>query len=192
MMLAEEFPEAKFGEASSTAQLDEQVAKEAWNVIVLDLNLPGASGLDLVRHCKDASPSSGTLVYTVLADRDFGVRALRAGADGYVTKDRPAADLVHAIQRVREGKRYISESLAESLAEMMTNPEHAEPHHALSDREMQILIGLASGKTPTALADDLRLSIKTVSTYRSRILQKLRLDTTADMIRYALERKLIT
>lgn len=191
LMLSAAFPESRFGTAGNATEALKQVGEHTWDVAILDLNLPGRGGLELIRELKDAAPCMGVLVYTVHPDEQFGVRALRAGADGYVTKDQPASDVVEAIRRIREGKRYIGPGLAESLADYVSRSGRESSPDLLSDRELQILRALASGQTPTSIAHQLHLSIKTVSTYRSRILDKLRLQSTADLVRFALEHQLI-
>jgi two-component system, NarL family, invasion response regulator UvrY len=191
LMLSAAFPGSRFGAAGDGPQALRLVAEQAWDVAILDLNLPGRGGLELIRELKDAAPSMGVLVYTVHPEEQFGVRALRAGADGYVMKDQPAADVVEAIRRIREGKRHIGPGLAESLANYVSGSGRDSSPDLLSDREMQILRALASGQSPTSVAQELSLSIKTVSTYRSRILEKLRLQSTAEMVRFALDHQLI-
>lgn len=191
LMLSAAFPGSHFGEAANAAQALDQVTLRRWDLAVLDLNLPGRGGLDLIRELKDAAPLMGVLVYTVHPGEQFGVRALRAGADGYVTKDQPAADVIEAIRRIREGKRYIGPGLAESLARVVSGQSDAPTLDLLSDRELQILRSLAAGLTPTTIAGSLNLSVKTVSTYRGRLLHKLGLNSTADLIRYALQHDLV-
>jgi DNA-binding NarL/FixJ family response regulator len=190
-MLSGAFPGSRFGGAANAAQALAQVSLQHWDLAVLDLNLPGRGGLELIRELKDFSPSMGVLVYTVHPDEQFGVRALRAGADGYVTKDQPADDLIEAIRRIREGKRYIGPGLAESLARVVSGQSSAPSLNLLSGREIQVLRSLAAGHTPTAIATSLNLSIKTVSTYRGRLCHKLGLKCTAELIRYALQRHLV-
>lgn len=152
------------------------------------LSLTGRDGFELLRELKDRSPHSRILIHTMHTEEQFGVRALRAGADGFVTKDRPVEELLNAIRRVHGGKRYISPNLAERLADAVTRggEGNAQPD-SLSDREHQILRMIVSGKSPTDIANELHLSIKTISTYRARMLEKLNLQTTADLIRFGLE-----
>jgi DNA-binding NarL/FixJ family response regulator len=190
-MLEESFPGVRVGIADAVQRSLEMVAAETWDLVILDLSLPGRGGLDVIRQIKDISPSTGILIYTMYPEDQFGVRSMRAGADGYVTKDRPEAELREAAQRVASGKRYISPLLAESLANYVAEPSAGNRHELLSDREFQILQLFASGKTPTDVAAELSLSIKTVSTYRARMLVKLNLNTTAELIRYAVQQKLV-
>jgi DNA-binding NarL/FixJ family response regulator len=191
LMLSAAFPGSVFGAAGDAAEALRLVGSQGWDLAILDLNLPGRGGLDLIRELKDAAPQMSILVYTVHPDEQFGVRALRAGADGYVTKDQPASSVIDAIRRIREGKRYIGPGLAESLANYVSGSGRAVSPDLLSDREMQILRALASGQSPTAIASALNLSVKTVSTYRGRILDKLNLQSNAGLVRFALEHQLI-
>lgn len=188
-MLSSQFPGAVLSAAGQAHEALQQLATGRLDIVILDLNLPGRGGLDVIRELKDASPTTGVLVYTVHPEDQFGVRTLRAGADGYVTKDQAASDVIEAIQRILQGRRYISPRLAECLANYVSTPE--QPHDLLSDREMQILRLLAEGRKPTEIAAELHLSIKTVSTYRTRILEKLKLSSSADIIRYAIRHNLV-
>ena len=190
-MLSAAFPGSVFGAAGDAAEALRLVGSQNWDVAILDLNLPGRGGLELIRELKDAAPQMSILVYTVHPDEQFGVRALRAGADGYVTKDQPASSVIDAIRRIREGKRYIGPGLAESLANYVSGSGRAVSPDLLYDREMQILRALASGQSPTSIAAALNLSVKTVSTYRGRILDKLNLQSNAGLVRFALEHQLI-
>lgn len=189
-MLAAEFPDASARGVASAPEALAEVASSHWDIAIVDLNMPGRGGLDLIRLLKDASPSTAVLVYSVHPAEQFGVRSLRAGADGYVSKDTPASVLLDAVRRLRQGRRYITPELAERLADQLTRSSAAKPHDLLSDREMQILQLLAAGSTPSEIAAGLNLSIKTVSTYRARILQKLDLSSSAGIIRYAIRHKL--
>lgn len=191
-LLENVFPSLKVFTAEEPAQALSLAAAHPLDVAVVDLSLPGPGGLDLVTRLKALSPRLSVLVYSVQPEEIFGIRALRAGADGYLTKDRPAEEFLEAVRRLGDGRRYISQQLAENLADIVTSPASQSPQKLLSDRELQVLVGLASGRTPTELAAALHLSIKTVSTYRARLLEKLHLGTTADLIRYAIENNLIS
>lgn len=189
-ILSQEFPDSRCKAASNPAEILELVASGTFDVLILDLGMPGRGGLDVLRQVKDISPATAILIYTVHPDDELGIRAFRAGADGYVTKDRPVEDLLTAIRKVSEGKRYISESLAQRLANLVLQPTAVPLHDTLSDRELQILQMLGAGLTPSLIAAKLHLSIKTVSTYRTRLLGKLDLNTTGELIRYAVENKI--
>jgi DNA-binding NarL/FixJ family response regulator len=186
-----EFPGSTIMAAATAAEAVSTVGTDGIQVVILDLSLTGRDGFELLREIKDRSPHSRVLIHTMHSEEQFGVRALRAGADGFVTKDRPVEDLLTAVRRVHSGKRYISDSLAERLADVVTRGGDgpARPE-SLSDREHQILRMIVSGKSPTEIANELHLSIKTISTYRARMLEKLDLHTTADLIRFGLEHNL--
>ena len=189
-ILNHEFPSAHCDMAEDPAQIIASASSDFFDLLILDLSLPGRGGLDVIKQIKDITPATAILIYTVHPDDELGVRALRAGADGYVTKDRPVEDLLIAIRKVSEGKRYISEALTQRMANLVLHPTKAPLHESLSDREMQILQMLGAGMTPSLIASRLNLSIKTVSTYRTRLLGKLDLHTTGELIRYAIENKI--
>jgi two-component system, NarL family, invasion response regulator UvrY len=189
-ILALELNSAKCEIASTPSDALAKIQRESWDAAIVDLNLPGRGGLDLVHEIKEICPKCRVLVYTMHAEEELGVRALMAGADGYLTKDRAPEDLANAVKQILSGARYISPALAHELAErVLSKKQNAEDQ--LSNREHQILQSIATGKSPTQIADELSLSIKTVSTYRSRILEKLQLTTTAELIRYAIKHKLV-
>ena len=185
-ILAEEFPDATFGMADGAAQAMTSLRESEWDVAILDLNLPGRGGLDLIRELKDEQPGLSILVYTMHGETQLGVRAIRSGADGYLTKDAPPSEIPTAVRRLLAGSRYIPPDLAAKLADAVASGAQ-QPHELLSDREYQILERLASGQTPTQIGHELSLSVKTISTYRTRILQKLQLTNTSELIRYAIE-----
>ncbi len=186
-----EFPDATVVAAATAAEALAAIEADGVQIVILDLSLTGRDGFELLREIKDRSPHSRILIHTMHTEEQFGVRALRAGADGYVTKDRPVEDLLTAIRRLHSGKRYISDNLAERLADVVTRGNEAVAlQDTLSDREHQILRMIVGGKSPTEIANELQLSIKTISTYRARMLEKLDLHTTADLIRFGLERNL--
>jgi DNA-binding NarL/FixJ family response regulator len=191
-MLEAGFPESQFGLAESEVDALEHVTNQAWDVAILDLNLKARGGLELIRELKDRQPQLKILIYTMHPEEHLGLMALRAGADGYLTKDAEPEQLVVAINRILGGGRYISPVLAEYLAQAVTRHETSQPQLLLSDREYQVLQGLASGKSLTQMGQELSLSVKTISTYRSRLLEKLRLTNNSELVRYALENKIIT
>ena len=191
-MLEAGFPEAAVGLAESEVDALQQVNKQAWDVGILDLNLKARGGLELIRELKDHQPQMKILIYTMHPEEHMGLMALRAGADGYLTKDAEPEQLIVAINRIVGGGRYISPALAEYLAQAVTRHETSQPQLLLSDREFQVLQGLASGKSLTQMGQELSLSVKTISTYRSRLLEKLRLTNNSELVRYALENKIIT
>ncbi len=172
----------------SAGEALQKVEHDSWHVISLDISIPGRSGPELIQEIKRRQPGVRILVYTVHPEDQFGVRSLQAGADGYLTKDRPMDELIHAVQTLLAGNRYISNALAQVLADAVTLPP--EPHRLLSERELQVLRLLVTGVNPKEISDRLNLSIKTVSTYRARVLEKLHLSSTADLVRYAIQHHL--
>lgn len=191
-MLEAGFPEAACGLAESEIDALQQMNNQSWDVAILDLNLKARGGLELIRELKDNQPQMKILIYTMHPEEHLGLMALRAGADGYLTKDAEPEQLIVAINRILGGGRYISPALAEYLAQAVTRHETSQPQLLLSDREYQVLQGLASGKSLTQMGQELSLSVKTISTYRSRLLEKLRFTNNSELVRYALENKIIT
>mgnify|MGYP005809708683 CR=1 FL=1 len=158
------------------------------DVVILDMTVPGLSGPELVADLKKANARCRILVYTVLEEQQLGARTIRAGADGYLTKDKPMSQVMSAVRDLLAGRRHITPALAEALAEAISGP--VELHTLLSDREMQVMRQLVQGAQQSEIAASLNLSVKTVGTYRTRILEKLRLSTTAELIRYGLTHNL--
>jgi two-component system, NarL family, invasion response regulator UvrY len=171
--------------ASTAPEAVSKCSSQEYAVLVLDMSLPGRSGPELVAELKRVQSTASILVYSVHSEQQFGVRAIRAGADGYLTKDRPIEELLEAVRVLLSGKKYITNELALALAEAVSGP--VEPISLLSDRELQVLRMVVHGASTSDMAYRLHLSVKTVSTYRSRILEKLRVSSTADLIRYALQ-----
>ena len=190
-LLSDTFPKAEFGEAADAEQALEQVGKKQWDVALLDIGLPGKSGLDLLKELKAARPALPVLVLSVHPEDQFAIRALRAGAEGYMTKESAPEVLVNAIRKVLAGGRYVSPTLAEKLALNVSKDSTRTPHETLSDREYEVMCRIASGKTVTEIAGELSLSVKTISTYRARILEKLGLKNSAEITRYAIRNGLV-
>ena len=187
----EEGTPVTIGEAASAAEALELARKQAWDAIVLDITMPGRSGLELLKQLKEERPNLPVLALSVHPAEQYAVRMLRAGASGYLTKDSAPDELLTALRRIVRGGRYISPSVGEMLAAELGRPADELPHQGLSDREFEILRLLASGKRPSEIAEGLHLSVKTVSTYRARVLQKLHLRTTAEIMRYAVKHGLV-
>ena len=191
-LLSDEFRGAAFGEASTAQQALEQISKKEWDVALLDITLPGRSGLDLLKEVKAARPRLPVLVLSVHPEDQFAVRVLKAGAEGYLTKESAPEELVNAIRKILAGGQYVSPTLAEKLALGLRKDSTRAPHETLSDREYEIMCCIASGKTVTEIARELSLSPKTISTYRARLLEKLRVKNNAEIIRYAIRNGLVT
>lgn len=185
-ILADAFPSAVFGEANNTQEALEQVWCKNWDIAMLDITMPGRSGLEALQEIKKAKPNLPVLVLSVQPESQYGIRVLKAGAAGFLNKDSPPGVLVEAVRRILGGSRYISPSLAEKLAAAVTDGGNLLAHESLSNREHEVLRLLASGKTVSQIADQLALSVKTISTYRTRILEKLKLQTTAELMHYAI------
>jgi DNA-binding NarL/FixJ family response regulator len=179
------------GEAINAQETLAQVRAGGWDVLVLDITMPGRSGFDILKDLKLEQPHLPVLVLSIHAEEQLAVRVLKAGASGYLTKENAPGELVKAIRKVVSGGKYISRSLAETLAFSLDIASDRPPHEALSDREFQVMQLMASGKTLAEIAEELSLSTKTVSTYRTRLLQKMNLETNAEIIRYAIENGLI-
>jgi two-component system invasion response regulator UvrY len=179
------------GEATNARELLELVEKDPWDVVVLDINLPDRSGLDLLADMKRLRPELPVLILTMYAEEQFAVRAMRAGAAGYVTKESAPEELIQAVRKVVNRGRYVSPELAERLAHWVDGGSEKPPHETLSTREFQIFIMLASGRTVSQAAEELCISVKTVSTYRARVLEKMNLKTNADLTLYAVRNRLV-
>ncbi len=179
------------GQVASGDELLAYVRDHRVDVVVMDMNMPGPGGLDLVKSLKAEFPSLPLLVLSAHPEDQYAVRVVRAGALGYLTKESAEADLVDAIRRVAQGKRFLTRTLAESLLDALDFDPDGMPHAALSDREYQVLRLLASGMTVGGIAERLSLSVKTISTYRTRLLQKMGMSNNSELTRYALENDLV-
>jgi DNA-binding NarL/FixJ family response regulator len=190
-LLSDEFSGAQCGEASNAEQALEQLREKDWDVALLDITLPGKSGLDLLKEFKAARPALPVLVLSVHPEDQFAVRALKAGAEGYMTKESAPEELVKAIRKVLAGGQYVSATLAERLALSVKKDVKRAPHEMLSDREYEVMCRIAEGKTVTEIAGELSLSVKTISTYRVRILEKLGVKNSAGISGYAIRNNLV-
>jgi two-component system, NarL family, invasion response regulator UvrY len=189
--LAEAFPRVTFGEAKTAQETIELVRRQDWDVAILDISMPGKSGLDILDDLKRLRPRLPVLLLTMHPEQQYARRALKAGAAGYLTKDSVPEELKEAIRKIVAGGRYVSATLAEKLAVDLREGADLPLYELLSDREFQVLRMIASGKTVKEIAEDLSLSVKTVSTYRGRILDKTGMKTNAELIRYALQTQLV-
>jgi len=181
-------------EAGSGPEALDRVLKDSYDLVLLDISMPGRGGLEVLKDIKGRMPRLPVLMLSMHPEKEYALRSLRAGASGYLTKDNAAEELVRAIRKVLSGGRYITSSLAEMLAMEMETEDGAGrlPHETLSDREYQVLRMIASGKTVSEIARELSLSVKTISTYRFRILEKMRAKNNAELTRYAFENRLVT
>lgn len=179
------------GEAASGQEVLDKVRAETWDVVILDISMPDRSGLDILKQLRSERPKLPVLVLSMHSEDQYAMRVLKAGASGYLTKDSAADELVKAIRKVVSGGRYVSSFLAEKLALEIGADSSKLAHETLSDREFQVLRMIAAGKSVTEIAAELYLSPKTVSTYRARLLQKMNLETNAELIHYAIQNHLI-
>lgn len=190
-ILLEEFKSALIEEVSNGEELLNKVIKEEWDAVISDLSMPGRSGLEVLQQIKEITPKLPTLILSVHPEEHYAIRALKAGASGYLNKDLAPEELVKAVHRVLAGKKYITPSIAEKLASQFEHDPDKASHEHLSDREFEVLKFLASGKSISEIGDLLSLSATTISTYRARIITKMNMKTNADIIVYALENKLL-
>lgn len=190
-ILAQYDRQAKIGEAA-TAESAMQLARESrWDAVILDLSLPDRSGLQVLTDLKREQPELPVIVLSMHAEDEYAIRALRIGASGYVTKESAPEELVAALQKVMRGGRYMTPTLAEKIAFSYASPATNEkPHHTLSERELEVLQLIGAGKSLKEIAAMLSLSVKSVGTYRARVLEKMAMSTNADLIRYVIENNL--
>ena len=179
------------GETSNPFEVVDQIQKNKCDILILDLSMPGKSGLDVLKEIKTFVPEVKVLIMTMMPESQFAKRTLKAGASGYLTKDSAGEELITAIRRIAGGRKYVTQALAEKLADDLDDSSEKPPHEILSDREFQILKMMAKGKSQTDIADELSISISTVNTYRGRILEKLGLHSNAELIHYAFLNNLI-
>jgi two-component system, NarL family, invasion response regulator UvrY len=191
LILSEEFSRIIFGEARNGQEVLDHVWKQDWDIVVLDITMPGRSGLEVLRELKQLRPKLPVLILSMHSEDQFGMRVLKAGAAGYMTKENVPEELVKAIKKVLAGGKYISPGLAEQLAFNLDEDTGRPPHEKLSDREYQVMCMIASGRTVKEIAVELTLSIKTISTYRTRILEKLKMKSSAELTYYAVKNKLV-
>ena len=178
-------------EASNGGEVLDNVRSEPFDVVVLDLNLPDQSGLDILKQIQAEYPKLPVLVLSMYGEEEYGVRVLRAGASGYLTKESAPELLVNAIRKVAAGGKYVSPAMADSLIHLLDTDPNQPLHASLSDREFQVMKMLASGKSVSDIAEMLSLSAKTISTYRTRVLDKMNLSSNAELAHYALKHELI-
>ena len=178
-------------EASNGWEVLSKVRANSYDVVLLDISMPGASGVDILKELKDERPGLPVLILSIHPEEQYALRAFKAGASGYLTKESAPDELVAAIRKISTGGKYVSSSLAEILASELGTSDKELPHKTLSDREYQVMRVIALGKTVTEIAEELSLSVKTVSTYRSRILEKMKMKNNAEITYYAMQNRLV-
>jgi len=191
--ICSEFPDAIFiSEASNGVEVMEEIRKRDYDLVLLDISMPGKDGLEILKEIKLGKPKLPVLMLSMFPEEQFALRALKSGASGYLTKEGMPNELLKAIQKVLRGGKYLSESFSDELLLAMDRNIEKMPHETLSDREYQVMLMIAAGKTRKEISDKLFLSVKTVSTYRTRILEKMGLKTNADITKYIIKHNLMT
>ena len=190
-LLAEGFQDSKIGEAGNAHEMLELLRLKPWDVAILDISMPHMNGLDALKQMRQEFPHLPVLILSMYPEEQYAIRTIKAGADGYLTKSSAPEELVNAIKKVHGGGKYVSPSLGEALALTVKPGAEKDPHELLSDREYQVLCLIGSGKTVSEIADKTNLSVTTISTYRARILEKMRMKTNAELARYAIQQGLV-
>ncbi|MFL5762742.1 MAG: response regulator [Bacteroidia bacterium] len=191
LLIQNEHKDAKIGQASSGIEVFKKIAEGNWDLVVMDINMPGRDGLEVLDQLKAEEVHLPVIILSMHPEEYMGIRAIRTGAAAYITKDAAGEMLIDAINKVLSGKKYITPAIAEQMAEQLDNPLNKKPHELLSNRELQTTVLLASGKTVSEIAKQLSLSVATISTYRSRILEKMSLKNNADLMAYAMKNALV-
>jgi two-component system, NarL family, invasion response regulator UvrY len=186
LILREHYPDAFFGEASNAQEALEMVWNHEWDVILLDISMPGRGGLEVLKEFRETKPETPVIILSMHSEEQFAIRVLKLGASSYVRKDGAGNHLIQALDAALRGGKYITPALAERLADHVEMAGDRPSHELLSDREYQVMCMLAGGKTVKEVGADLSLSVKTISTYRSRILEKMGLKNNSEIMRYAL------
>jgi two-component system invasion response regulator UvrY len=190
-ILMRELEGVTWGEAENGEQVLDQIQSRDWDLLILDITMPGRGGLDVLKNLKALRPRLPVLVLSMHPEDQYGKRVLKAGASGYMNKESAPEELIKAVRKLLGGGRYVSPALAETLASDLSQDTGRPAHESLSDREFEVLRKIASGKTVGQIAEELHLSVTTVSTYRARILEKMNMSTTAELMHYALRNHLV-
>ncbi len=191
LILNSEFSEVELGEADNGSEALKKIREKNWDLLILDVDMPGRNGLEVLKQLKDEKIKTPVLIFSMHPEKHVAIRALKLGASGYLSKDTAGEELTKAIGLILSGKRYITPSLADLLATQLENPSDKAPHELLSEREYQTMKLFAVGKTVSDISEELSLSVSTVSTYRMRILEKLGVKTSAEIISYAIRNNLV-
>lgn len=190
-LILEEYPTAIIDEVSDVESLIAKVIKQQWDIVISDISMPGRSGLEALQQIKEINSKIPVLIMSMHPEDQYALRVFKAGASGYLSKDHVHEELIKAIQMIQQGRKFITASIAEKLAGALDTGSDKQPHEYLSNREFDVLKMLATGKSVSEIADQLSLSSTTVSTYRSRILQKMDMKSNADIITYAIKNQLV-
>ena len=189
--LAENFPAAEYSEASNAGEVMQRILETKYDIIILDISMPGRNGLEVLKEIKARQAETPVIIFTMYPEDQFGVRAIKNGASAYVTKDISLKELVEVIKKVLKNERYLTPSLMELITNSLQHDHHTSPHQILSDREFQVFLLIASGKSVSTIARDLCLSVKTISVYRSNIITKMNLKNNSEITHYAFKNDLV-
>ncbi|MEO8151397.1 MAG: response regulator transcription factor [Bacteroidia bacterium] len=190
-LLREEFTDAQVIEANNSSEVFEKIKSKVWDIILLDISMPGRNGVEVLKQLRADGIKAPVLMLSMHPEDQYALRVLKAGASGFLNKDSATEELIAAVHKVLSGRKYVSTTLAEKLAEGAGDNLNKPLHDQLSDREMQVLLLIASGKTVSEIANEISLSVNTISTYRTRILEKHSLNNNAEITRYAFDHGLV-
>jgi len=190
-ILSEEIDIGEVGEAQNSQEVLDLVQKQDWDIVVVDITMLGRGGIDVLKELKQLRPKLPVLILSMHPEDQYAVRSLKAGAAGYLTKGSAQEELIKAIRKILQGGKYVSSTLAEKLAFDLEREPEKPLHETLSDREYQVMLMIASGKTISQIAEEMLLSVKTISTYRTRLLEKMKMATNAEITHYAIKNKLV-
>lgn len=190
-LIHEAYPAAIIAEVQNSHEVLDRISKQSWSIILMDISMPGRNGVETLKQIRANGVQTPILMLSAHPEDQYALRVIKAGASGFLNKETATDELLIAVSKVLSGKKYISATLAEKLAEFQTDTGNKAAHEQLSDREMQVLQHLASGKTVSEIGEELSLSVNTISTYRARLLEKLALNNNAELTRYALDNGLV-
>ncbi len=190
-MLREEFPTSQIKEVGSSAEVMEEIKNHVWDIILLDISMPGKNGIETLKQIRSSGYKVPVLMLSMHPEEQYAIRVLKAGGSGFLNKQSATDELLAAVHQVLSGRKFITPNIAERLAGSLNEKSHKVLHESLSDREMQVLQYIASGKSVSEIANEISLSVNTISTYRTRILEKLNLNNNSELTRYAMENNLV-
>lgn len=189
--LTRAFPEVEIGEADQYIEIFKLINQSKWDLVILDVNLPGKNGIEILKEIKGNYPDTRVIIFSMYPEDQFAVRAIKAGASAYLTKEMNSAEIIEAVRKILKGERYLTQVQTDLIANELFGNTHERGHEILSDREYQVFLLIASGKNLTSIAEELNLSIKTISVYRGNIIKKMNLKNNAEIIHYAFKHQLI-
>lgn len=189
--LSPSFPDAIFGEAGNAAEIMRMINGSKWNLLILDISMPGRNGMEVLKEVKENHPEIPVIIFSMYPEDQFAVRAFKSGASAYLTKDIPSKEFAEAIRKILKGERYVTPSLMELFTNEIRQDSKKSSHEILSDREYQVFLLIASGKNVSLAAEELNLSVKTISVYRANILKKMNLKNNSEITHYAFKHSLV-